>query len=40
MTDVVRDTGLRCRHAGEARRFNPIHRMTLTGPDCTTVAIK
>ena len=23
-----------------ARRFNPIHRMTLTGPDCTTGAVK
>ena len=23
-----------------ARRFNPIHRMTLTGPDCTTGAVR
>jgi len=24
----------------QPRRFNPIHRMTITGPDCTTGAIK
>ena len=26
--------------ANHPRRFNPIHRMTLTGPDCTTGAVK
>ena len=25
---------------GQPRRFNPIHRMMITGPDCTTGAIK
>jgi kynurenine formamidase len=86
MSDVIRDTGLRCRNWGKwgpddergtlnyigpdtiveaatlvkrgvvfslaipfdskgpqpagGRRFNPIHRMTLTGPDCTTGAVK
>ena len=24
----------------QPRRFNPIHRMMITGPDCTTGAIK
>ena len=86
MTDVIRETGLRCRNWGrwgpddergtlnyispdrivaaaglvkrgavfslaipfnakgpqidQPRRFNPIHRMMLTGPDCTTGAVK